>query len=140
MMYLIILSSATRSSKLKWIRFIKKNCGAFYKYGDDLCKIQTDFCATNGKMPPTKMLNGIVFEFMLGFERWHPVRDTNPCCRRERAVFWCIQRLLYGSIWLNTVIQYHAVYFCTQTNYRIFVYNLCTMLLPLGCYVFHSFY
>ena len=31
--HLIILSNTSKSLTLKWIRFIKKKCGAFYKKG-----------------------------------------------------------------------------------------------------------
>ena len=36
--------------------------------------------------PIARHAMALVAKFLHVRERWHPVGDSNPCCRRERAV------------------------------------------------------
>ena len=58
---------------------------------------------TNTKKPaPSPLRPRAVFEAMLTLAGWHPVGDSNPCCRRERAVLvgiWEQISRLSGIFW-----------------------------------------
>ena len=48
----------------------------------------------------------LVAKFSHVRERWHPVGDSNPCCRRERPVLKGIQgqkTRVFGVFWLPLV-------------------------------------
>ena len=56
--------------------------------------------------PIARHAMALVAKFSHVRERWHPVGDSNPCCRRERAVLTGIQGYktsFSGVFWLPLV-------------------------------------